>query len=103
MCLRDHIDGVRLRLVVRRRRKPAQGSKRRAKTTLERLQEQGYQPEELSRIHTPLGLDIAAETPAEIAVAIAAELIRVRRGGSLETLSLSAKARPSGPFKFTGN
>ncbi len=89
------------------RRNPAYvgmiGSKRRAKTTLERLQEQGYRPEELSRIHTPLGLDIAAETPAEIAVAIAAELIRVRRGGSLETLSLSAKARPNGPFKFTGN
>jgi xanthine dehydrogenase accessory factor len=89
------------------RRNPAYigmiGSKRRAKTTLERLKEEGYRPEELSRIHTPLGLDIAAETPAEIAVAIAAELIRVRRGGSLETLSLAAKARPSGPFKFTGN
>jgi xanthine dehydrogenase accessory factor len=73
------------------------GSKRRAKTTLERLAEQGYSPAELSRIHTPMGLDIAAETPAEIAVAIAAELIRVRRGGALETLSLGAKARASGP------
>jgi len=87
------------------RRNPAYvgmiGSKRRAKTTLERLGEQGYRPEELSRIHTPMGLDIAAETPAEIAVAIAAELIRVRRGGSLETFSLATKARPSGPFKFS--
>lgn len=89
------------------RRNPAYvgmiGSKRRAKTTLERLGEQGYRPEELSRIHTPLGLDIAAETPAEIAVAIAAELIQVRRGGPSETLSLSAKARPNGPFKFTAH
>jgi xanthine dehydrogenase accessory factor len=89
------------------RRNPAYvgmiGSKRRAKTTLERLGEEGYSSEELSRIHTPLGLDIAAETPAEIAVAIAAELVRVRRGGSLETLSLAAKARPRGTFKFTGN
>jgi xanthine/CO dehydrogenase XdhC/CoxF family maturation factor len=89
------------------RRNPAYigmiGSKRRAKTTLERLAEEGYSPAELSRVHTPMGLDIAAETPAEIAVAIAAEIIRVRRGGSLETLSLAAKARPSGPFKFTGN
>lgn len=88
------------------RRNPAYvgmiGSKRRAKTTLERLAEQGYSPAELSRIHTPMGLDIAAETPAEIAVAIAAELIRVRRGGPLETLSLAAKARPSGPLKFAG-
>lgn len=78
------------------------GSKRRAKATLERLAEQGYRPEELSRIHTPMGLDIAAETPAEIAVAIAAEIVRVRRGGPLETISLAAKARPIGPLKFRG-
>lgn len=78
------------------------GSKRRAKTTLERLAEQGFSPDQLSRVHTPMGLDIAAETPAEIAVAIAAEIVRARRGGSLETLSLAARARPSGPFKFTG-
>jgi xanthine dehydrogenase accessory factor len=77
------------------------GSKRRAKATLERLAEQGYSPEELSRVHTPMGLDIAAETPAEIAVAIAAEIVRVRRGGPLETISLAAKVRSSGPFKFS--
>lgn len=88
------------------RRNPAYvgmiGSKRRAKTTLERLAEQGYSSAELSRIHTPMGLDIAAETPAEIAVAIAAEIIRVRRDGPPETLPLAAKARPSGPLKFSG-
>ncbi len=78
------------------------GSKRRAKATLERLAEQGFSPEQLSRVHTPMGLDIAAETPAEIAVAIAAEIVRARRNGPLETLSLAAKARPSGPFKFGG-
>src|SRR5262245_45806209 len=77
------------------------GSKRRAKTTLERLAEQGYSPEELSRIHTPMGLNIAAETPAEIAVAIAAEIVRVRRDGPLDSISLAAKARPNGPFKFS--
>lgn len=77
------------------------GSKRRSKATLERLAEQGYSPEVLSRIHTPMGLDIAAETPAEIAVAIAAEIVRVRRHGMLDTLSLAAKSRPSGPLKFT--
>jgi xanthine dehydrogenase accessory factor len=78
------------------------GSKRRSKATLERLAEQGYSLEALSRIHTPMGLDIAAETPAEIAVAIAAEMVRVRRQGPFDTLSLAAKARPSGPLKFHG-
>ena len=78
------------------------GSKRRSKATLERLAEQGYRPQELSRVHTPLGLDVAAETPAEIAVAIAAEIVRVRRHGPFETISLAAKARPSGPLKFSG-
>ena len=77
------------------------GSKRRAKATLERLIEQGYSPEALSRVHTPMGLDIAAETPAEIAVAIAAEIIRVRRNGPLDTISIAAKARPTGPVKFS--
>jgi xanthine dehydrogenase accessory factor len=77
------------------------GSKRRAKATLERLAEHGYSPEALSRIHTPMGLDIAAETPAEIAVAIAAEIVKVRRRGSADTISLAAKARPGGPLKFT--
>ena len=79
------------------------GSRRRSKRTLERLVEQGYNPEDLSRVHTPLGLDIAAEAPAEIAVAIAAELIRARRNGPADTLSLAAKARPSGALKFTGS
>ncbi len=87
-------------------RKPAYlgmiGSRRRAKATLERLVEQGYNPEELSHVHTPMGLDIAAETPAEIAVAIAAEIIRVRRNGPVDTISIAAKARPSGPVKFAG-
>jgi xanthine dehydrogenase accessory factor len=78
------------------------GSKRRAKATLERLAEQGYGPEELGRVHTPMGLDLGAETPAEIAVAIAAEIVRARRGGPSDTISLAAKARPSGPFKFNG-
>lgn len=79
------------------------GSKRRAKTTLERLAGQGFSLQQLSRVHTPMGLDIAAETPAEIAVAIAAEIVRVRRNGPLETLPLAAKARSSGPLKFGGS
>jgi xanthine dehydrogenase accessory factor len=100
---RGHVwDEASVRTVLKKR--PAYvgmiGSKRRSKATLERLAEQGFPLEELSRVHTPLGLDIAAETPAEIAVAIAAEIVRVRRGGPSDTISLAAKARPSGPLKF---
>ena len=36
----------------------------------------------MDRIHAPVGLDVGAETPEEIAVAVAAELIMVRRGGT---------------------
>src|SRR5262249_50328988 len=44
------------------------------------LAEEGVSPEELARVHCPLGLGLGAETPAEIAVSILAELIAVRRG-----------------------
>lgn len=41
------------------------------------LSEEGFTPEKLARVHSPAGLDIGAQTPAEIAVSIAAELIAV--------------------------
>ena len=44
------------------------------------LVDEGMSPECLDRVHSPIGLDIGAVTPAEIAVAILAELIAVRRG-----------------------
>jgi Xanthine and CO dehydrogenases maturation factor, XdhC/CoxF family len=42
------------------------------------LLDEGYSPDDLQRIHSPIGLDIGAETPEEIAVSIAAEMIKVR-------------------------
>ena len=58
------------------------GSKRRVSTVLRHLAEEGYAVEALERVYTPIGFDIAAETPEEIAVSILAEVIAVRRGGS---------------------
>ncbi len=56
------------------------GSKRKIKTIFDDLIQQGVSVEKIVRVHAPIGLEIAAVTPAEIAVSIAAELIAVRRG-----------------------
>jgi len=56
------------------------GSRRRVRATFDALESAGYDPERFRSIHAPVGLDIGAETPAEIAVSIAAEIIRVRSG-----------------------
>lgn len=58
------------------------GSRRRVRATFVQLLEDGVPRERLRGIHAPVGLDIGAETPEEIAVAVAAELVKVRRGGS---------------------
>jgi xanthine dehydrogenase accessory factor len=41
----------------------------------------------VARIRAPIGIEIGAETPEEIAISIAAELIAVRRGCDIETIS----------------
>ena len=56
------------------------GSRRRSSLTFERAREVGVPEELLERIHTPIGLDVGAETPGEIAVSILAEIIAVQRG-----------------------
>ena len=58
------------------------GSKRRVSTVLRHLAEEGLDIDALERVYTPIGFDLGAETPEEIAVSIIAELIAVRRGGS---------------------
>ncbi|MEG1988022.1 MAG: XdhC family protein [Oscillibacter sp.] len=56
------------------------GSRRKLALCRERLLAAGFTAEEYGRLHAPIGLAIGAETPEEIAVAIAAELIQVRAG-----------------------
>jgi xanthine dehydrogenase accessory factor len=67
------------------------GSRRRVKVTLERLQADGYDPARLDEIYGPIGLDIGAETPEEIAVSVMAEIIRVRRLGTRDRSSMGVK------------
>ena len=55
------------------------GSRRRVREVFRHLAAAGVAEERLARVHAPIGLDIGAETPAEIAVAIAAQLVKVRR------------------------
>jgi len=58
------------------------GSKRRTGAVLQHLAGDGFDPEALAQVRTPIGLDIGAETPEEIAVSILAEMIMIRRGGT---------------------
>ena len=58
------------------------GSKRRVTAVLEHILADGVSPELIAKVHTPIGLDIGAETPEEIAVSIMAEIIQDRKGGS---------------------
>ena len=58
------------------------GSKRRVKALMAEIIDEGFAPEDVAKIHSPIGLDIGAETPEEIAVSILAEVINVHRGGA---------------------
>ncbi|MEE8498744.1 MAG: XdhC family protein [Acidimicrobiia bacterium] len=65
----------------------AMGSRRTKAKRNEKLAQAGYAAEQIDRIHAPIGLDLGAEQPAETAVAIMAEMIRVRYGsGTGESL-----------------
>lgn len=52
------------------------GSKKKVRTTFESLREAGYREAQIQTIHAPIGLSIGANTPAEIAVSILAEIIQ---------------------------
>ena len=60
----------------------ALGSRRTQERRLERLRAQGFDAAALARINGPVGLDIGAKSPAEIAVSILAQIIQVRRAAT---------------------
>lgn len=75
ICLREVIE------------KPARyigmiGSRRRTTTIRAHLKREGARDDLMQRVYAPIGLDIGAQTPEEIAVAILAEIVMIRRGGN---------------------
>jgi xanthine/CO dehydrogenase XdhC/CoxF family maturation factor len=79
------------------------GPRSRYERLLARLAERGYVPAaaKLSRVRSPVGLSLGAETPAEVAVAILGEILAIRRGfaggfldGSVSSLHLPDSSRP---------
>ena len=58
------------------------GSKRRWKMTVDKLKESGISNQQIAKVHSPIGLELHAETPEEIAVSIMAEIMMLRAGGT---------------------
>jgi xanthine dehydrogenase accessory factor len=56
------------------------GSRRKVRTVFRELEQQGVPAREFDRVYAPIGLDLGATSPEEIAVAIVAEMIAIRRG-----------------------
>jgi xanthine dehydrogenase accessory factor len=63
------------------------GSRRRWETTVHQLQEMGIPEEAILRVTSPMGLEIHAETPEEIALSILAEIVMIQRGGTGEKMT----------------
>jgi xanthine dehydrogenase accessory factor len=68
------------------------GSRAKVARIFEMLLAEGMPAECLTRVHAPIGLDIGAVTPVEIAVSILAELIAINRGK--DTAALAMKGLP---------
>ena len=63
------------------------GSKRRTNIVLDKLREEGADENELKKVRAPIGLDIGAVSPEEVALSILAEIVAERRGGTGAPLS----------------
>lgn len=86
---RDDMRVLRLAVATEARYIAMIGSKRKVIGVVKELEEQGIARERLERIHAPMGLEIGAISPEEIAVSVAAEMIAVRRNADSDWRSLS--------------
>jgi xanthine dehydrogenase accessory factor len=77
------------------------GSKRKLIQFVDVLRAEGLTDEQLQRLHSPVGLEIGALTPQEIAVAIVAEMIAVRRNAAPSAPSMAYRGRGSKVGAFT--
>ena len=72
------------------------GSKRKVLSVYRALESDGYRPEEFQRVYAPMGLEIGALSPEEIAISIVAELIAIRRNAeSAAHKKLNYEPRPA--------
>ncbi|MDI2131484.1 XdhC family protein [Yinghuangia seranimata] len=102
LCVLTHDAKFDIPLLERALRLPvayvgAMGSRRTHESRLQKLRDVGMTEVELSRLRSPIGLDIGARTPEETAIAVAAEIVAHRRGGSGVPLSTTA-----GPIHHDG-
>jgi xanthine dehydrogenase accessory factor len=63
------------------------GSHRRASAVMQHIRDSGVPLERITGVRSPIGLHIGAETPAEIAVSVVAEMIMARHGGTGRPMS----------------
>jgi len=91
---RDDMRVLKLALATPARYIAMIGSKRKVLNVVRELEKEGIQRAAFERVHAPMGLDIGAISPEEIAVAVTAEMIAVRRnaGSNWRALSMSVLA-----------
>ena len=68
------------------------GSRKKVALTRERLAAAGFSQQDIDRVHAPIGLPILAETPEEIAISVAAEMIRHRAEASVKEYCYADRA-----------
>ncbi len=87
----NDIDALRVLLDRETRYVGMIGSRRRVATVRRTLEKEGRRPEEIVRVFGPIGIEIEAQSPEEIAVSIAAEIVAVRNGIESPPSSISLK------------